>query len=55
MRSYVEALLEGTSTREEPGMIYEGMFYPEEEVDFELFDREEIRVGDLAGEEFYGK
>jgi len=55
VEGYVEALVASLVTREEPGELYEGMFFDGEEMDYELFDREESRVKDLAGEKYYGK
>jgi len=55
VEGYVEALVDSLVTREEPGELYKGMFFEGEEVDYELFDREEKRVKDLASEKYYGK
>jgi len=54
VKDYVEALIENVSTVEDPGPMYEGMFFPGEEMDTDLIEREKERVDDLAGEEYYG-
>jgi len=47
VRLYVETLKEVATTREKPGMLYEAMFVPGEEMDLEIFDREEARLEKL--------
>ncbi len=47
---YVETLKELASTRENPGMKYEGLFLPGEDIDYDLFDIEEERLSKLQEE-----
>jgi len=50
VQDYIGILKELSTTRENPGLKYESMFMPEEEVDLELFDAEQERVAALAEE-----
>ena len=38
------------STRDNPGAMYEGMFLPGEDMDYDLFDEEEERLKKLRDE-----
>ncbi len=48
VKLYVETMKELIVTKEEPGLFYEGMFMPNEEVDTSLFDHEAERVAKLV-------
>ena len=50
VKLYVETLKELASTREDPGILYESMFLPQEEMDFSLLDEEEERLAKLKEE-----
>jgi len=52
VETYVETLKECASTKEDPGMFYNAMFFPDEEVDYELFDSEEERLEKIKNENF---
>jgi hypothetical protein len=47
VRKYLKVLKSCVGTREDPGLMYEAMFRPDEEVDMGLFDIEEERIKDL--------
>ena len=47
---YIETLKELAATREEPGLKYEAMFLPDEEIEFSLFDDEDKRLAALREE-----
>lgn len=44
---YIDTLKELGTTKENPGLKYEGMFVPGEEMDYELFDYEKKRLASL--------
>ena len=50
VKLYVETMKELSSTREDPGILYESMFLPQEEMDFSLLDEEEERLAKLKEE-----
>ena len=50
VKEYVETLKELAATREDPGLLYEAMFLPGEEIDYDLFDEEEERLAALHEE-----
>ena len=50
VQDYISILKELSTTRDNPGLKYESMFMPEEEVDLELFDAEQERIAALAEE-----
>jgi len=50
VKLYIETLKEVATTREKPGMLFEGMFVPGEELDLSVFDREEARLEKLKRE-----
>lgn len=47
VREYLKVLKSCVGTREDPGLMYEAMFRPDEDVDMGLFDIEEERIKDL--------
>eukprot|EP00984_Skeletonema_dohrnii_P015079 scaffold6456_cov98-Skeletonema_dohrnii-CCMP3373.AAC.5 len=47
VRKYLKVLKSCVATKEEPGLLYEAMFPPEQEVDTGLFDIEEDRIKNL--------
>ncbi len=47
VRKYLKLLRSCVGTRNDPGLMYEAMFRPDEEVDMGLFDIEEERIKDL--------
>ena len=47
MRKYLSVLKSCVGTREDPGLMYEAMFRPDQEVDTGLFDMEEERIREL--------
>ncbi len=47
VRKYLKILKSCVATREEPGLLYEAMFPPEEDVDTGLLDIEEERIKEL--------
>jgi hypothetical protein len=50
VKLYVETMKELAATRENPGLMFEAMFLPGEEMDFSLFDEEEERLAKLREE-----
>jgi hypothetical protein len=44
VRKYIKTLKECVATKEKPGMLYEAMFAPDQEVDMGVFDYEEERI-----------
>ena len=50
MQMYVETLKECIATPENPGFLYESMFFEDEEMDFDAFEAEERRLQKLAEE-----
>ena len=50
VKLYVETMKELASTRDNPGAMYEGMFLPGEDMDYDLFDEEEERLKKLRDE-----
>lgn len=47
VRNYIKNLKECMGTKEDPGLTYWAMFYPEEEMDMGLFDSEKERIKQL--------
>jgi hypothetical protein len=47
VQMYIDTLKELGTTKENPGLKYEGMFLPDEEVDYDLFDEEKERLASL--------
>ena len=47
VKKYLKLLRSCVGTREDPGLMYEAMFRPDEDVDMGLFDIEEERIKDL--------
>ena len=47
VRKYLSVLKSCVGTREDPGLMYEAMFRPDQEVDTGLFDMEEERIREL--------
>ncbi|KAL7442045.1 hypothetical protein ACHAXM_011272 [Skeletonema potamos] len=47
VRKYLKILKSCIATKEDPGLLYEAMFPPEQEVDLGLFDIEENRIKEL--------
>ena len=47
VRKYLSVLKSCVGTREDPGLMYEAMFRPDQEVDTGLFDIEEARIREL--------
>ena len=47
VRKYLRLLKSCVGTREEPGLMYEAMFRPNEPIDMGLFDMEEERIEEL--------
>ena len=43
VQTYIATLKECISTPEDPGVIYESLFLPDEEVDTEIFENEPVR------------
>ena len=52
VKLYMETLMEVLATRENPGLMYEGMFMQNEEVDFDFLESEEKRIADLQKEHY---
>jgi len=50
VQEYVETLKECLSTPENPGPVYESLFYPDEELDLEIFENEPARQEKLKKE-----
>lgn len=51
VKKYLKVLKSCVGTREDPGLMYEAMFSPEQEIDMGLFDMEEERIKDLREKE----
>ena len=47
VKLYIETLKEVGATRENPGLKFEGLFMPDEELEYSLFDYEEERIREL--------
>lgn len=47
VQMYIDTLKELGTTKENPGLKYEGMFLPDEEIDYDLFDEEKARLASL--------
>lgn len=47
VRKYLKVLKSCVATKEDPGLLYEAMFPPEQDVDLGLFDIEEDRIKEL--------
>ena len=50
VKLYVETMKEVAADKDDPGLYYEGMFMPDEEVDLSFFDDEQERVEKLQEE-----
>ncbi|KAL3943909.1 MAG: hypothetical protein SGBAC_002026 [Bacillariaceae sp.] len=48
VQEYISTLKECVATPENPGVIYESLFFPDEPIDTEIFDDEVDRQGELA-------
>ena len=47
VRKYLKILKSCVATKEDPGLLYEAMFPPDQDVDLGLFDIEENRIKEL--------
>lgn len=47
VRRYVKTLKECAGTKEDPGLMYWAMFYPDQEMDLGVFDAEKARIKEL--------
>lgn len=51
VRKYLKVLKSCVGTKEEPGLMYEAMFSPDQEVDMGLFDIEEDRIREMRAKD----
>ena len=54
VRKYLKILKSCVATKEDPGLLYEAMFPPDQDVDLGLFDIEENRIKELRRKGVWG-